>query len=239
LSGDAFTIQSVFDDSSLDLQDFAIQHQLWLPDEGAFNFAKAYSVSGSVSDVRSQEHAAFFQEMVDKASGNFSVQNMLEVLRHADSEQLSLIDDGFIIAGSQVSVLPPPGGDTAAAGNKMPTCVHWLTATPRPTLSFFKPFIFSSSSAAAAEVCAKTSSPSGCPDSEHALWLAHGRFLSRLNNGDDPRASLAAKNVRELEQNCCEDVEDLVQSGDYGSGSGSPATSCLFEHMVNLEMNFY
>lgn len=59
----------------------------------------------------------------------FGIAEMMEILR--DQESNICMSGPFMTTGSMISVISPD----------VPTC-HWLTATPNPAASFFKPFIF-------------------------------------------------------------------------------------------------
>jgi hypothetical protein len=158
---------------------------------------------------------------------------MLEILRHADHSACAV---GYSVAGSLLSLLPAALADVSAEPF-LPLCVHWFTGTPRPELSFYKPFVFSGDRAS---VCDKTTAPARSSTSEHALWIAHKRFASRLSAGDKKSESVLA-NIRELEQKCFEDVGELIlgEPSLQESGGKGEQVSSLFEHMVDLEVNFY
>jgi hypothetical protein len=156
---------------------------------------------------------------------DFSALTMVEILRNPNSTQTS---EGFAVAASQMSLLP------RSATTDVP--VHWFTATPRPAVSFFKPFVFSCVGTGDQEhVCSKTRAPSGSC-SEHQLWAAHRRFLLLLDAGDVKMESVLT-NIRELEHQCFGDVNELIK-GEMSEQSSSRFAS-LFEHMVDLEINFY
>jgi len=156
---------------------------------------------------------------------------MLNVLRDVEVESCP---DGFVVASSQVSLLPrSPDGDTSQV------CTHWITGTPVPSLSFFKPFVFVGGGAGALE---RTTTKVGTEG--HALWAAHSGFRKRLGAGEG-RAAAARESVRQLEASCTGDVDQLTwgASSDQAAFSGSPAEPTtaisLFQHLVDLEINFY
>jgi len=163
-----------------------------------------------------------------EANGAFTLESMLNVLRH---EEMESCPDGFVIASSQVSLLPhSPDGDS----NQV--CTHWITATPVPSLSFFKPFVFVGAGAL-------EGTTTKVETKEHALWAAHRRFRERLDAGEG-RAAAARETVRQLEASCTADVDQLsAGTSDQATFSGSsaePTTAVsLFQHLVDLEINFY
>ena len=156
---------------------------------------------------------------------------MFSVLRHVEVESCS---DGFVAASSLVSLLPrSPGGDTN------PVCTHWITGTPTPSLSFFKTFVFVGGGAGELD---GTTTKVGAK--ENALWAAHRRFRERLEHGEG-RAAVARESVRQLEGSCASNVDQLTADTcpDQATSSGAsaePTTAVsLFQHLVDLEINFY
>jgi len=169
-----------------------------------------------------------------EAKGEFTLESMFSVLRHAEVESCP---DGYVVASSQVSLLPrSPDGDTH------PICTHWITGTPIPSLSFFKPFVFVGGSAGELEGTTTKVGAEG-----HALWVAHRGFRDRLEGGEG-KAAVARENVRELEASCAASVDQLTAGtcSDQASSSGAGASAeptitavSLFQHLVDLEINFY
>jgi len=167
-----------------------------------------------------------------EAKGEFTLESMFNVLRHAEVESCP---DGFVVASSHVSLLPrSTDGDTDSV------CTHWITGTPVPSLSFFKPFVFIG--VGAGELEGTTTKPGA---EEHQLWAAHRRFRERLESGEG-RAAAARENVRQLEGSCAADVDQLTggTSSDQATSSGASAEPTamaisLFQHLVDLEINFY
>ena len=139
--------------------------------------------------------------------------------------------------GSQVSILPPPQANRLAS--------HWFTATPDPSRSMFKPFLFCEG----ATIGDKTTSPDfgdadpvKCQprfqtsvDRRHPLYIAHGKLRSKLDKGDAKAKALLSQ-IRELEEFCVSDVNEVSASVDPASAA---RVLDIFKHMVDLEMNFY
>ncbi len=67
-------------------------------------------------------------------SDKFALTDMMRILRDQESGICRVGASPSVSVASMVSVLP-------AGGNATPAC-HWLTATPNPGCSVFKPFIF-------------------------------------------------------------------------------------------------
>ena len=175
--------------------------------------------------------------MVSLFTGNFKVQDMMNILRHSESG--ICMTGSFVSAGSQVSVLPPK---SSAA-----PCVHLFTATPDPSRSLFKPFVFTEN----ASLGDKTISPTfgekdpakiiprfqSEVDRRHPLWQAHENFLHLLEK-KDPTGEMLSSQIREMEEHAVNDVEDVIKEGNFDKKSVDKL-SHMFKHMVDLEMNFY
>ena len=165
------------------------------------------------------------------AKGAFTLETMFDVLRNVEVESCC---DGFTVASSQVSLLRhSPGGDSN------PVSTHWITGTPVPSLSFFKTFVFVGGGAGELE---GTTTKVG--DEGHTLWAAHRRFRERLEAAEG-RAAIARENVRQLEGSCAADVDQLTggtcsdQAASSEASAQPTTTVSLFQHLVDLEVNFY
>jgi secernin len=170
-------------------------------------------------------------------AGNFKAQDMMSILRHEDSG--ICMTGGFTSTGSQVSILPPK--DSGAP------CVHFLTGTANPSKSLFKPFVFTEN----ASIGDKTTSPTfgdkdpakiiprfqSTVDRQHPLWRAHQHFLALLER-DDPKGTMLLSQIREMEAHSTKDLEDLVKQGKLDA-KASAKLGAMFQHMVDLELNFY
>ena len=162
---------------------------------------------------------------------------MMNILRHSESG--ICMTGGFVSAGSQVSVLPPK--DSGAP------CVHFFTATPDPSKSLYKPFVFTEN----ASLGDKTISPTfgdkdpakviprfqSEVDRRHPLWRVHESFLV-LCEKKDPKGEMLLSQIREMEEHAVNDVEDVIKQGNFDKNSVDKL-SLMFKHMVDLEMNFY
>ena len=139
--------------------------------------------------------------------------------------------------GSQVSILPPAQANCLAS--------HWFTATPDPSRSMFKPFLFCDGSTIGEKTVSPTfgdSDPVKCKprfqtsvDRRHALYVAHEKLRSMLGKGESKAKALLAQ-MHEMEVFCISDVNEV--SG-YVDSASSARVSDIFKHMVDLEMNFY
>ena len=171
-------------------------------------------------------------------SGNFGMRDMAKILRDKKSGICLLGGGGqSISAGSQISIIP------TGASSAPP--LHWFTATPNPSISIYKPFIFCPD----IDAGDLTTSPQfGADDPintqprfqtevdrRHPLYKGHGNFVKLLNK-ESPMASMISGNLKELEEKCVEDMMEILQNFDEQS---CKKVSEIFKHMCNIELNFY
>ncbi|CAH0578201.1 unnamed protein product [Chrysodeixis includens] len=193
------TITTKIDKHSDNLMEKAKMMGLW-SGQGEFNFTKCFSSGGD--ELRQQEGERLLKE--GSASSSFGVKNMLDVLRHKDSRICRGCDDTFPTQGSQVSLL----------SNKS-TSVHWFTGTPDPSVSFFKPFIFS----AKAEISPYIVSPDE-PPREHRLYKAHldlmtkkdgDKIIEKLRQMETDRIAEIEEFINKPEQDSLHDLDNLLR----------------------------
>ncbi|XP_054264680.1 LOW QUALITY PROTEIN: secernin-2 [Macrosteles quadrilineatus] len=115
---------------SKDLLKYVKEEKLW-SGEGEFDFKSVLSSQGC-----NREEAG--RNILRNLSSDkqFDTEKMFQVLRNKDSGICRPADDPFHTSGSWVSVL-------SSSESKKPSC-HWVTATPDPSVSVFKPFVFTS-----------------------------------------------------------------------------------------------
>ncbi|XP_052809456.1 secernin-2-like [Mya arenaria] len=230
------TIGKKFDLSSAGLIEAATEAGIYKPSDGEFNFARVFD-----DDSLSTLHSRYCngKRLLKKYSenGQFNVSNMMSILRDTDSG----INQESGTCASQVSMLPSNQGATAAS---TPAC-HWFTATPDPAISMFKPFIFTPN----VSIGELTLSPqygladparikprfSSKVERRHQLYKAHEKLI-QMKAADERKVNGIIQNVRELENNCIADMEEILRT--YGESSG-PKVAQLFFHMSSMEVNFY
>ncbi|XP_042602757.1 secernin-2 [Cyprinus carpio] len=138
--------------------------------------------------------------------------------------------DVFCTTGSMVSILPR---------NPDVPCVHFFTATPDPSRSVFKPFIFSESVRSVSMVMSPqygSDDPVRTQprfqhqvDRKHELYKAHQTALTSPDAG----VSLQ-ETVRYLESQCLEEIEAMLRGEIQGQELGD-----LFFDCVDAEIKFY
>lgn len=160
---------------------------------------------------------------------------MFKILRHEESG--ICMSGSFLSTGSQVSVLPQDMGNAAAC--------HWFTATPDPSKSLYKPFVFCENNTVGMATTSPTfgaddpvlSKPrfSKTVDRRHALWKAHEKLISMLGEGSS-KGSMILEQMLMMEAHCVADMDEVVRNFDDGAKT---RVANIFKHMVELEMNFY
>uniref|UniRef100_A0A8D2INY5 Secernin-2 n=1 Tax=Varanus komodoensis TaxID=61221 RepID=A0A8D2INY5_VARKO len=109
------------------------QRQGWWSGEGEFNFLEVFSLIQQ--PVRMEAAKARYcagQQLLRQHSGQITAETMMTFL--SDKASGICVDtEGFCTTGSMVSILPQDC--------HLP-CIHFFTATPDPSRSIFKPFIF-------------------------------------------------------------------------------------------------
>jgi secernin len=169
--------------------------------------------------------------------GTFGVADMMKILRDEDSG----INMGGGTCGSQVSLLP---SNTTASSHTSPCC-HWFTATPSPDASLFKPFIFGPNPSVGSLAVSpdygdkdpRVIKPrfQSKVERRHELFKGHEKLQSLLIH-DEVKANKIIQNLKDLESNCIGDMEEILKNFDESSFA---KVSNLFDHMCNIELNFY
>lgn len=125
-----YSIEDDYDLHAKNLKIFARENNFW-NGEGTLNFAQVFQGPSPTTDARLKAGRKLLEKLTK--NGNFSVFDMMSILR--DDQAGIAVDDktrGVRTTSSQVSVLTPTNG-----------ACHFLTGTPYPKRSLFKPFIFS------------------------------------------------------------------------------------------------
>ncbi|XP_025927669.1 secernin-2 isoform X2 [Apteryx rowi] len=169
-----------------------------------------------------------------RVGGRVTAETFMAILRDKASG-ICVDSEGFRTAGSMVSVLPQ---DPALP------CVHFFTATPDPSRSVFKPFVF----AAGLKPAPQVRSPSFADDPakkiprfqsrvdrRHELYRRHQAALELMER-DPEQGEKLQQTLRDLERQGLEAVNALLA----GTVAPSPEELAeLFFDCVDTEMKFY
>ncbi|XP_028171723.1 secernin-3 [Ostrinia furnacalis] len=205
------TITTKIDKHSENLQAKAKGMGLW-DGQSEFNFTKCFSSGGD--EVRQREGERLLKE--ESAGACFDVKNMFKVLRHKESRICRGCDDTFPTQGSQVSSLTSQGLN-----------VHWFTATPDPSVSYFKPFVFTPKP----QISSYTES-SNEAKREHHLYKLHAEHV--LKSSNEKISTL----LHEIENGCLIELEEFIQNYESGQGSLDELND-LMKDCVETEVKLY
>ncbi|RZF38054.1 hypothetical protein LSTR_LSTR006453 [Laodelphax striatellus] len=222
------SITTKIDRMSGNLKQYAKDKLQW--DEGTeFNFSKLFSntnddlASLSLDDKLLEEKIA----QVEK----FSAENMFEILRNKTSSICKPVIDGndFATAASHVSVILPKESGK-------PSC-HWFTGTPDPSLSVFKPFIFTPN----VTISRHTISPSLDDDPAKVKprfqkSVAREHNLYRLHQAAVIDKIKVLNQLQEMEKSCVQDVEKFLES--FQPGQSLSEVDDLLKDVVETEVKF-
>ncbi|XP_032727291.1 secernin-2 isoform X2 [Lontra canadensis] len=210
--------------------------QGWWGGQSAFDFAQVFSLTQQ--PVRMEAAKARFQagrELLQQQRGGITAEVMMDILRNKESG-ICMDSGGFRTTASMVSILP-----------RDPTqpCVHFLTATPDPSRSVFKPFIFGAGATPAPQVVSPTFGARDPVrtqprfqtqvDRRHSLYLGHQVALGLMESGQDRGQQLRQKQ-RDLEQEGLEAARRLL------AGEWAPPPQelgALFQAFVERESQVY
>lgn len=212
------------------------QAQGWWGGQGTFDFAQVFSLTQQ--PVRMEAAKARFQagrELLQQQKGGITAEVMMDILRNKESG-ICMDSGGFRTTASMVSILPQ---------DPTQPCIHFLTATPDPSRSVFKPFIFGAGAAQAPQVLSPTFGAQDpirtVPrfqtqvDRRHTLYREHQKALGLMDREQDQGQQLRQKQ-RDLEQEGLEAARGLL------AGEWAPPPQelgGLFQAFVERESQAY
>ncbi|CAD7667279.1 unnamed protein product [Nyctereutes procyonoides] len=210
--------------------------QGWWGGQRPFDFAQVFSLTRQ--PVRMEAAKARFQagrELLRQEQGGLTAEGMMNILRNKESG-ICMDSGGFRTTASMVSILPQ---------DRTQPCVHFLTATPDPSRSVFKPFIFGAGAAQVPQVLSPTFGAQDPVrtqprfqtqvDRRHTLYRGHQVALGLMESDQDRGQQLRQKQ-RDLEQEGLEAARGLL------SGEQAPPAEklgALFQAFVERESQVY
>ncbi|KAF1432760.1 Secernin-2, partial [Spheniscus magellanicus] len=209
--------------------------QGWWNGDGEFSFAEVFSLThqpARMEAAKARYRAG--KELLRQHAGHITAETFMAILRDKASG-ICVDSEGFRTAGSMVSVLP-----------RDPTlpCVHFFTATPDPSRSVFKPFVFVAGLKPAPQVRSPTfrDDPAkkiprfqSTVDRRHELYRRHQAALELMEK-DQERGQKLLQTLRDLEKQGLEGMNALL------AGTVAPRPeelADLFFDCVEAEMKFY
>ncbi|KAK7804435.1 hypothetical protein U0070_017048 [Myodes glareolus] len=210
--------------------------QGWWTGQGTFDFAEVFSLTQQ--PVRMEAAKARFRagrELLQQRQGSITAEVMMDILRNKESG-ICMDSGGFRTTASMVSVLPQ---------DPTKPCVHFLTATPDPSRSVFKPFIFEAGVAQPPQVLSPTFGAQDpvriLPrfqtqvDRRHSLYRGHQAALGLMEEGQDQGKQLREKQ-QSLELEGLEALRKLLTGEQTLPPQG---LSGLFQAFVEKEHQAY
>ncbi|XP_020641209.3 secernin-2 isoform X1 [Pogona vitticeps] len=212
------------------------QKQGWWSGKGEFSFQEVFSLTHQ--PVRMEAAKARYcagQQLLCQHSGQITAETIMTILSDKTSG-ICVDSEGFCTTGSMVSILPQD--------SQLP-CVHFFTATPDPSRSVFKPFIFVPNITSFPQV----KSPSfgdkdpikqnprfqSRVDRRHELYKQHQLALEAMEQNQDER-QIIQKNMQTFQRQTLETIKNLL----VGSVPLKPQElSDLFYKSVDTELKLY
>lgn len=205
------------------VKSYAVDNCLW-DGQGDFKFATIFGVESN-NLLRLETGQKLLQNLT--ASNNFDVDSMFKILRNNDSKICRSRHDPFPTTASQVSVLCP---------GKL-SC-HWVTGTPDPSLSVFKPFVFTPN----VKISRHTVSPkfendpakvvprfTEKVDRKHNLYRLHeAAVLNRIE---------IVSQLQKMEEGCVQEMKEVTCK--FKSGQNLDEFDELLKDVVETEIKFY
>ncbi|XP_051894512.1 secernin-2 [Pristis pectinata] len=218
-----------------DLRNYA-QSQGWWNGEGEFNFSQVFSPTNP--PVRMEAAKARYsggQELLRKQEGSIKAETIMDILRNKESG-ICMDSEAFCTMGSMVSILPQD--------DDLP-CVHFFTATPDPSRSVFKPFIFIDDVTPVPMVISpyygdedpvkRQPRFQSRPDRRHELYKAHQQAKATMESGQEQGVKLH-QTMQNLERQGLHAIKNMLTNG----GSFDPEEMAdLFFDCVDTEIKFY
>uniref|UniRef100_A0AAZ3QQS7 Secernin-2 n=1 Tax=Oncorhynchus tshawytscha TaxID=74940 RepID=A0AAZ3QQS7_ONCTS len=211
------------------------QAQGWWSGEGEFCFNEVFKSENPPArmELAKKRHSGGTQ-LLQQHDGSVMAEVMMSILRDKPSG-ICMDSGGFRTTGSMVSILP--------RDPSLP-CIHFLTATPDPSRSVFKPFIFSESVTPVSRVISPQYGPDdpvrkqprfqSLVDRRHDLYKAHEGALQTMETNPVRVGGVRIK-YGMLEGQCLTDISALLS----GETPAEEELGDLFFDCVDTELKFY
>ncbi|XP_072927501.1 secernin-2-like isoform X2 [Hemitrygon akajei] len=203
------TITTEINEEHPDLRNYA-QSQRWWDGEGDFNFSQVFSPTNP--PVRMEAAKARYsggQELLRKQEGSIKAETIMDILRNKESG-ICMDSEAFCTTGSMVSILPQD--------DALP-CVHFFTATPDPSRSVFKPFIFIDDVTPVSMVISPSYGEEdpvrrkprfqSKPDRRHELYKAHQQAKATMESGQEQGIQLH-ETMQNLERQGLQAIKNML-----------------------------
>ncbi|XP_062992527.1 secernin-2 [Elgaria multicarinata webbii] len=212
------------------------QRQGWWSGKGEFSFQEVFSLAHQ--PVRMEAAKARYcagRQLLHQHSGQITAETIMTILSDKASG-ICVDSEGFHTTGSMVSVLPQDP--------RLP-CIHFFTATPDPSRSIFKPFIFvpnitsfpqvKSPSFGDKDPIRETPRFQSRVDRRHDLYRQHQLVLEAMDRNEHECQRLQ-ETMRKFQRQALEAMKNLLA----GSFTLKPQELAdLFCNSVDTELRLY
>lgn len=208
--------------------------QGWWDGQEDFDFSQVFAPEDPPARMElAKQRYRGGRDLLQHHCGSVTAEVMMSILRDKPSG-ICMDSGGFCTTGSMVSILP--------RDCDLP-CIHFFTATPDPSRSVFKPFIFSDSPPPVLGVVSPQFGPDdpirklprfqSSVDRRHQLYKAHQGALQNMDT--NPAEGLALYDLlRDLESQCLSEILAMLRGQIPADDLGG-----LFFDCVDAEMKFY
>ncbi|XP_074071785.1 secernin-3 [Macrotis lagotis] len=204
----------------------------WWDGQKEFNFSATYGYN-KFWIIASSDRYTEGNKLLNKYKGNITFETMMEILR--DKKSGINMDGEFQTTSSMVSVLP--------SDPSLP-CIHFLTGTPNPERSVFKPFIFVPNTPQLLDTVSPTfgledpvkKKPrfQSKPDRRHILYLKHEHAMEVMTLYEETGQKIQEK-LRILEKEIIKEMESILQNKFFDVNKAIN----LFSEYVTNEIKVY
>lgn len=206
-----YSITTKIDKEHPEMREYA-RSKGWWDGKAAFSFAAVYSYMNTARIEASDSRYCEGKKLLEKSNGHISASTMMDILR--DKESGINMEGMFLTTGSMVSVVPL---DSFLPG------VHYLTATPDPERSVFKPFVFvnhipgqmkgtSSPSYGQDDPVKKKPRFQSKPDRKHELFIKH-EVASAIIDSYQDKGEKIMEQMKQLESEKMKEMEEILTIG--------------------------
>uniref|UniRef100_A0A3P8Z4K2 Secernin 3 n=1 Tax=Esox lucius TaxID=8010 RepID=A0A3P8Z4K2_ESOLU len=226
-----YSITTKIDKEHPGMREYA-KSQGWWDGKAPFSFAETYSFMDTARIEASGSRFCEGRKLLERSKGHITAETMMDILR--DKQSGINMEGMFMTTGSMVSVVPT---DCALPG------VHYITGTPDPDRSVFKPFIFVKDIKQLKQTSSPTLGPEDPvkkiprfqtkPDRKHPLFIKHELVAAIIETTD--RGQKIMRNMREFEKEKMAEMEKLLSSGIEDPTS----VVHLFSDSVQQEISVY
>lgn len=196
---------------------YAKESKLW-SGKGEFNFKDVFSAGGCPRELAGRNLLVSSTE-----DQKFDEQEMFGILRNKPSGICRPANDPFSTTGSWVSSL----------SENQPAC-HWVTGTPDPSLSVFKPFVFSENPSFPSEIVSPTFDNDPAKNTPRFQFEVDRRHKLYLQHEKASKSGSMKEALKKLEYEFVKETKDML-----GQATDPKSVENLLTTSVKKELALY